>query len=118
MSFFARLRDRLSGKTHKCDVSFDTEGFSIVSHAEQPISVRWTEIREVCGFKRDLFSIDEICLGFQLDGDRFIWAGEEDVGFDALRSEVERRFFIDAAWFRRIMTPAFVECRTPLWSRE
>jgi hypothetical protein len=114
---FAKIRDRMSGKTLMRAVRFDSEGFAIAS--EKPaVSVRWADVHEVFGFKLDQFSVDEICLGFRIDAaGHYVWAGEDDVGFEEFRVEVERRFGFDAAWFGKIMQPAFAENRTSLWRR-
>jgi len=118
MKLLTKIRDRMSGKTLKRDVRFDSDGFAVVRYEPPAESVRWSDIHEVYGFKLDLFSIDEICLGFTLDEDgRYIWVGEDDGGFKEFRSEVERRFGFDPDWFGKIMKPAFVENRTTLWKR-
>jgi hypothetical protein len=118
MSFLAKLRDRMSGRTLVCAVRFDTEGFAIEAYEKQPVFIRWTEVKEVCGFKRDLFSVDEIRLGFRYGvEDSFTSVGEDDISFKDFRSEVERRFGLDEAWFARIAQPPFAENRTTLWQR-
>jgi len=83
----------MSGKTLKRDVRFDSEGFAVVPYAEAPTSVRWTNICEIVALKHDLFSFDEVCLEFYIDDiGSYIRVGEEDGGFAAFRSEVDRRF--------------------------
>lgn len=119
MKFLARLLDRIAGETLKRRVRFDDRGFAIVPYEAPEYFVEWLEVREVFGFKHDLFSVDEVCLGFRLDdADQYIWASEEDVGFKDFRSEVERRFQIEPEWFGKVAFPAFQENRTSLWTRE
>lgn len=104
----------------KRDVSYDDDGFTIASQGKPLLRARWADVRQVSGFKHDLFSIDEICMGFQLDDDeagQFAWAGELDGGFQEFRAEVERRFGIAPEWFTKVMLPAFRENRTLLRSR-
>jgi len=108
----------MSGKTLKRDVRFDSEGFAVVPYAEAPTSVRWTNICEIVALKHDLFSFDEVCLEFYIDDiGSYIRVGEEDGGFAAFRSEVDRRFGLDATWFGKVAQPPFAENRTPLWRR-
>jgi hypothetical protein len=118
MKFLDEMRERMAGQSLKRRVSFSADGFDIAAHRQPSASVSWTDVREIFGFKRDLFSVDEICLGFSINesGDYF-WVGEEDDGFDEIRREVERRFRLDADWVGKIMKPAFVENRTILWQR-
>jgi hypothetical protein len=118
MKLLDKIRDRMSGKALKRDVRFDAEGFAIVPYEKPAIPIRWDDVREVFALKHDLFSIDEICLGFTFDeAGRYILAGEDDGGFAAFRSEVEKRFSIDPAWFGKIVQPPFAENRTTLWKR-
>ncbi len=108
----------MSGKTLQRDIRFDDAGFAIVPYEKPPVAVRWTDVREVFAMKRDLFAIDEICLGFTLDeAGGYVRTGEDDGGFLAFRTEVERRFKIDPTWFGRIVQPPFAENRTTLWRR-
>jgi hypothetical protein len=118
MKLVDKIRDRLSGKTLKRNVRFDAEGFAVVPFEKPAVCVRWVDVQEVFGLKHDLFSIDEICLCFQIDATgRYVWVGEDDGGFVEFRAEAERRFGIDPVWFTKIMQPAFAENRTTLWRR-
>jgi hypothetical protein len=112
------FRDRMAGKTPQRSIRLDAEGFTIISDEKTPVSVRWIEVREIIASKHDLFSVDEIgfefCIG---DAGSYVWAGEDDDGFAALRSEVESRFGIDPAWFGKIAPPPFAENRATLWKR-
>ncbi len=97
---------------------FEAEGFEVALYEKPPVSIRWADVHEVFALKHDLFSIDEICLGFTIDdAGRYVWVGEDDGGFAAFRTEVERRFAIDSAWFGKIAQPPFAENRTTLWIR-
>ncbi|WP_414665143.1 hypothetical protein [Horticoccus sp. 23ND18S-11] len=99
-------------------VRFDDEGFTIVAGKGNSARVPWDDVNEVIGFKSDLLTVDEICLGFGVaTGGDSIAVGEEDIGFEEFRAETERRFGIDAAWFGKIMKPAFAANRTILWQR-
>lgn len=117
MSFLSKLRSRLSPEAVKRTVRFDDDGFTVVVKKEEKAQVPWSSVREVFAFKHDLFSIDEICLGFRIDASgTYYWAGEGDVGFKELMVEVERRLpGIRTDWFGEVAVPAFSENRTTIW---
>jgi len=104
----------------KRTVRFDSDGFEILMKEEVQVRVLWAAVVEVAAFKRDLFSIDEICLGFRLDGEESFWrTGEEDIGFREFHSEVEKRFpGIRTDWFHEVAVPAFKENWTSIWQRQ
>lgn len=108
-----------SRQPRKRVVRLDEAGFTVILGGETKARVRWADVVEIATFKHDLFSIDEICLGFRrADSDTFAWAGEEDLGFAALREEVDRRFTgIQPDWFWEVMVPAFEEKWTTIWQK-
>ena len=79
--------------------------------------VHWASVIEVAAFKRDLFSIDEICFGFRCESSDIFWrVGEEDLGFAEFETQIEKRFpGIRTDWFREVAVPAFQENWTSLW---
>lgn len=119
MNLLTLIRDRLSGNTPSREVRFDSGGFSVVPNRKPAIRVLWARVQEVSAFKQDQFSSDQICLGFRsADLDSEVWIGEDDNGFRAFRTEVERRFpEIDRGWFAKVAQPPFGENRTMLWPR-
>ena len=119
MRLLTKIRDRMLGKTLKRDIRFDSGGFSVVPYKKPETRVLWSGVFEVFAFKQDLFSVDQICLGFRVDdAGRFVWVGEDDGGFRAFRAEVEMRFpSIDADWFGKVAQPPFQENRSTLWHR-
>lgn len=96
---------------------YDEAGFDVVANAGVTIQITWDSVVEIVVFKRDLFSIDEICLGFRCRGrDDYQWVGEEDLEFSALQAEVEKRFSgIRTDWFQEVAVPAFRENWTVIW---
>jgi hypothetical protein len=120
MGFFEKLLSwPPSHDVEKRLVRVDDTGFEVLCAGEPKIRVTWDSVIEIAGFKHDLFSYDEICLGFRCtDEDQFLWAGEEDIGFDSLLKEVERRFSdLRPGWYRAIAVPAFQENWTSIWLR-
>jgi hypothetical protein len=121
MSFFEKLLHWSKPREFKKRVvHLGDFGFEIEHEGVRTVRVEWASVAEITAFKKDLFSIDEVCLGFRREGrDTFSWAGEQDVGFDALQKEIERRFpGIPPDWFGQVMTPAFEEKWTTIWRKE
>jgi hypothetical protein len=119
MKLFAKIRSRLSAEPLKRTVRFDDERFEVLLKEEVVARVHWASVTEVAAFKRDLFSIDEICFGFCCEGTESFWrVGEEDIGFAAFEAQIEKRFpGIRTDWFREVAVPAFRDNWTTLWRK-
>ncbi len=119
MNLLAKIRSWKAPEPAKRTVRFDSTGFEIVVKEEATVRVLWASVVEVAAFKRDLFSIDEICFGFRREGEQDFWrTGEEDNGFKEFQSEVEKRFIgIRTDWFPEVAHPAFRENWTSLWKK-
>jgi len=97
----------------------DESGFHFVEHGKTSARVSWSEILEVFAYKEDLFSYDEICLGFRVSEDGTFWmVSEKCIGYNDLLTELECRFSgIRTNWFAEVAFPAFVPNRTTLWGQ-
>lgn len=97
-------------------IRLDDDGFEVVKRGKQEFRVAWSAVSGIAAFKRDLFTIDEICLGFRDSTANEYWAvGEEAENYDALVHEVERRYPCAPDWSIRVMFPAFATCWTVVW---
>ena len=118
MKIFQNIRDRISGQAFKREVRITGDGFIVMPNRDPIASVQWVTILEIFAMKHDLFSYDEVCLGFRIDeAGNYIWVGEDDHGFREFRTEVERRFSIDPIWFQKVVQPPFAENLTTLWTQ-
>ena len=108
-----------SRETRQRVIDVDDDGFSVSLDGSDASRVDWASVKEIAAFKRDLFAYDEICLGFRCGSDdRFWWVGEEDVGYKALRAEVEKRFDgLLENWWSTVAFPAYEENWTTIWKR-
>ena len=102
-------------------ISVSSDGFSVSSNGTLCWSLKWDEIARVVAFKRDLFSTDLICFGFQrFDRQDAVWCiHEEMLGFKEFVVDLER--VTDGAWpdqFKDVAHPAFEQCWTELWKAE
>lgn len=81
-------------------------------------TLRWSDVRRIIAYKYDLFSYDEICVGFLTDptADDWLEISERSDGFADAMKFVEARFpSIPDRWFWDVSRPAFVRNETVLW---
>ncbi len=96
----------------------DATGFSTATATgENVFRIEWADVREIVAFKEDIFSYDEICVGFRVaDEDTYWRVTEEFTGYTELLQELETRFpRIRTEWFKEVAFPAFVPNWTVLW---
>lgn len=88
------------------------------SNLEHPVRFAWRDVEQIETFKRDLLTIDQICLAFCVSGIRYeFW--EEDAGFDLLAKLMEEKFpSIPEGWYGQVMQPAFATNQRTLWKRD
>lgn len=82
-----------------------SDGFELRQKADI-IAVRWADIARVATFKRDLMTVDMICLAFETDAAAFE-VNEEMLGFDAVAAAMNAALGLDPDWKLRVMFPAF-----------
>ena len=116
-SFISKIKDRFSRKEPKFAVDFDTAGFTISEDEKPKVRVDWLSVREIFAYKDDLFSYDEICIGFRFnDAGEYWWVGESHVGYREFTENLKERFpEIRTDWFSDVAFPAFAYNRTTLW---
>lgn len=98
------------------------EGDEIVSQNENLGTINWhlhlNEIEEIASWKLDLWSCDEICVGFKIaDSDDFYLCCESDSGFKEMIEEVTSRFPLKEEWRQSVMFPPLAENFTVLWKQ-
>jgi hypothetical protein len=93
------------------------DGFALVRKGVVQFEVRWSDVREAFAFKRDLLTVDLICLGFRVsDGGSFYEVDEDMPGYEALCEEIGRHFpAIKQDWWCAVTFPAFATNRTTIW---
>jgi hypothetical protein len=71
-------------------------------------------------YKRDLFSVDMICLDFSTDAHGVVCsAGDEMEGFNELATQLTHYFpSIPADWWSEVASPAFATKHRILYERE
>lgn len=114
-----RNRQVIPSHAEKRQILHGENGFEIVASGCCLFQVAWSDVREIIAFKEDLFSYDEICVGFRVkDEDAYRIVTEEYLDFDDLLRELRYRFpGIPIDWFADVVFPAFAPNGTVLWRR-
>jgi hypothetical protein len=87
------------------------------SHPSTPL--KWRDVNAVIAYKRDLYTVDVICLGFVTANVTFE-VHEEMQGWSQLIEQLPSRLpgvppF--ANWWERVAKPPFAPCATKLYER-
>ena len=86
------------------------------------IEVPWNAILRLVAYKRDLWSVDLICLGIVFDNagkEMVLEINEEMVGFKCFIDALPERFPLrEKDWWSKVASSAFVTNMTPLWERD
>jgi hypothetical protein len=116
-SLISKIKRRLSRDFPKREVKFDDAGFTVFAEEKQPVHADWLSVKEVFAYKDDLFTYDEICVGFRFDdAGTYWWVGEDYVGYQQFIEELKGRFpGIKTDWFSQVAFPPFLQNRTTLW---
>lgn len=104
-------------------IEIDDNGFSISIPQKKGITkkiISWNHIKEIRAYKRDLFAVDLICLGFHLsDNGNLYEVHEEMLGYKILVKEIESRFEVNPDdWWIKVAFPAFKTNATIIWQKE
>lgn len=79
--------------------------------------VAWDEIVEIGAFKRDMLTVDDLCLAFR-GSSGWLVCDEEAAGWGELNDALAVRFGVRYEdWSPLVATPAFAENWTVLWRR-
>lgn len=80
--------------------------------------VRWSAVVRIRTYKIDLFSVDCICLWFDLDGEPPLEMTEESNGFNGFMDALLEAFpTIPPDWYGTVMQPAFERNEALLFER-
>ena len=97
------------------------DGFQVVDRlSDEPgRAVRWSDVRAIRTYKRDLWTTDMICLAFQLPNRLWMEINEEAEGFRAITTQMEATFpTMSGEWFGIVMKPAFAPNDTLLYRQD
>src|SRR6187549_3991879 len=78
---------------------------------------RWSDVQSISAFKRDQFTVDEVCLAFDV-GWGVVELNEDTKGYPELARDLPNRFpGFDIAGLSKIVLPPFSTNWSELWRR-
>lgn len=81
------------------------DGF-IMSRGGHATEISWDEVTRIFTFKRDLMTVDLMCLAFETSSGA-VEIDEDMAGYREVEADMERRLAIKPDWKLRVMFPAF-----------
>ena len=85
--------------------------------------IRRSDVVVIVAFKRDLITIDQLCLGIgygEKDADgghASVYIEEDNPTYSAVLADLEQHFDLTEGWFAQVTRPAFETNWTTIWSR-
>ena len=101
---------------HVARLQLERDGFRIRRGTDSR-DVRWKEIDSATAFKRDLFTVDLLCL-LLLTRDGIVEVDEDMAGFNEVKTAMEAALSIEPAWELDVLFPAFEACPKVLFERD
>lgn len=94
----------------------DEDGFSYI-RPEGKTMVHWADVKEVFAFKRDIFVVDLICIGFRVSDDGEYWEVDEQMsGYKDVLAAAAKAFpGLDHGWWEKVAFPPFETNVLTLW---
>jgi len=112
----------MSADTKPMAIRFDDAAVSVMRCGTNELQwvLRWNEIIEIAVWKRDLFAVDLICMGFRWDDTEAFKETDEQIhGWTELMREIKRRFGVsEQSWWRDVAFPAFADQFRVIWKRQ
>lgn len=79
--------------------------------------IPWRDVRRIRAYKRDLFSVDQICIAFELH-DKTIQIDEGMEGYNSVVEAIAVYFpEMKADWLQTVAFPAFETNLTTIWEK-
>ena len=108
---------------YKFEIASDERGFAVISLKDKTspkLSLNWEEIQKITAFKRDLWSVDQICLFIARADETGIELNEEMKGWSGFIQALPQ--FLPSCkpfenWFQTVAFPAFAANPTELYNR-
>lgn len=90
----------------------------MVSVRREKAQVRWADIKLIAAFKFDAFTVDTICLRFDLDNAESVVVNEDQAGYAELVHALAEKFpAFDKDFYEKIVKPPFAENYTVVYIR-
>lgn len=117
MNLFSKIKKFLANKEIPSIVSTNTDGLLIVEGGVEKFLFQWSVIKEIFVYKRDIFSVDLICIGFRIDEEGTYYEIHEDIqGYKEFITFLESKFQdINKDWFIKVAFPPFATNTQTIW---
>ncbi len=110
-------------RDYKFEIIFDSTDFTILSLKNirtAPVLMKWNEVQKITAFKRDLFSVDQICLFISRADETGLELDEEMKGWSEFTESLPR--FLSTCkpledWIWKVAHPAFAANPTEIYNR-
>lgn len=87
---------------------------------DKTVTFKWLEVTQVAVFKTDQFTVDCICMVFELNYKESLEVNENMEGWNTLVKAVPIYLsgaLTEAEWWDKVVSPAFELCFTTIYSR-
>lgn len=98
-----------------CRLTSDRDGFAIHNRGEC-LATSWEAISGVTAYKRDLLTVDMLCLLLDTSAG-VVEVNEQMDGYPAFETDLQRALGIDPMWKLGVLFPAFATNATPIFAR-
>lgn len=94
-------------------------GLALFEFGREVYRFRWADVSKVETYKRDLFTVDMICLDFTVDTDQMVYMTHDEMdGFSELSSRLTQYFpSIAHDWWSEVAFPPFATKHRILYER-
>lgn len=91
----------------------------LLAHANELWNFRWEDVIRIEAYKKDMFSVDLVCLDFFVKSSDLSYRTHEDMkGFPDLRDRMQRHFSsIKNDWWQQVTRPPFAGNHTILYEQ-
>ena len=108
---------------YKFEIIFDSTDFTVLSLKNirtAPVVMRWNEVHRITALKRDLFSVDQICLFISRTGETGIELDEDMKGWSEFTESLPK--FLPTCklledWIWKVAQPPFATNQTDIYNR-
>lgn len=99
-------------------ISSNAVCLQIIGPKRENMTLKWDEIEQVHAFKRDLWTVDQICLSFKTAGAKCFEINEEMAGYyDLLENLPNHLPNFNMEWILDVAFPAFETKHRIIWKK-
>ena len=113
-----QIRKRSRALMRSREIISTSDGLELHALGKLNWSLRWEDVTGVVAYKRDCYSVDQVCVGFRIldDNEHYFVIDEDQLGYRSILNDLDDR--TDGAWsnkFNEVILPPFKTCWTEIW---